>query len=349
MKIEQHTIGYRDNKEVKLFNLTNQSGLSIAITNYGGTITSIKAPDKHGKFEEITLGFDDPAAYWSEKYLANCPYFGCVIGRVGNRIAKGKFVLNGQNYTLAINNGENHLHGGLKAFDKVVWDAEASEDQTGAKVSMTYTSPDMEEGYPGNLAVKFSYTLTDANELIIDYEAETDKATPVNLTNHTYFNLSGCKRNILDHDLQILSNRITEINDALIPTGKIVNIKQTDFNFNELRPIGERIENVPGGYDNNYVLDNEQGELICAALVIDPESGRTLEVFTTEPGVQLYTGNFLDGSYSRGGFSFTKHTAFCLETQHYPDSVNHREFPSIILEEDEIYTQTTIYKFGVEE
>jgi aldose 1-epimerase len=306
-------------------------------------------PDRSGKPGNIVLGFDR-----LEPYLAGVPYFGSTIGRVGNRIAKGTFRLNGKTYKLATNNGPNHLHGGLKGFDKVVWKAEVAA--AGATVRFSYHSPDGEEGYPGNLDVAVAYTLTDANELHLDYTATTDKATPVNLTNHSYFNLAGeGSGGILDHVLAIYADQLTPVDDTLIPTGKLAAVKGTVFDFTTPTAIGARIAKVPiappVGYDHNYVLrprGNMAGSgLTLAARVTEPTSGRVMEVRTTEPGIQFYSGNFLDGTIkNRKGVPYEKHAAFCLETQHYPDSVNHPNFPSTILEPGRTYRTTTVYAFS---
>jgi aldose 1-epimerase len=339
----------KEGAAVEIYTLTNRNGMTAKVMTYGATLTELIVPDRSGKPGNIVLGFDT-----IEPYLAGVPYFGSTIGRVGNRIAKGSFTLNGKTYKLATNNGPNHLHGGVKGFDKVVWKAEVAP--AGATVKFSYHSPDGEEGYPGNLDVSVVYTLTDANELHLDYTARTDKATPVNLTNHSYFNLAGDgSGSILDHVLMIAADQMTPVDDTLIPTGKLAPVKGTVFDFTTPTAIGARIAKVPiappVGYDHNYVLrprGNMAGNgLTLAARVTEPTSGRVMEVRTLEPGIQFYSGNFLDGTIkNRKGVPYEKHAAFCLETQHYPDSVNHRNFPSTILEPGLTYKTTTVYAFS---
>jgi len=333
---------------VDLYTLTNGKGMTVKITNYGGIVTSLTAPDKNGKFNDVVLGF---AAL--EKYLAGHPYFGAIVGRYGNRIAKGKFTLNGVEYKLAVNNGENHLHGGIKGFDKAVWQAEEIKKENEVGLRLRYLSKDGEEGYPGNLSAVVTYTLTGYNELKIQYEAETDKPTPVNLTHHSYFNLegadsigSGGSGGILGHLLTIHADRFTPVDQGLIPTGQLKNVKDTPMDFITPRAIGARISLVEGGYDHNYVLNNWDGSLRLAARVSEPVSGRVMEVWTTEPGLQFYSGNFLDGSITgKSGKKYEKHYGFCLETQHFPDSPNKADFPSTILVPGKKYTHSTIYRF----
>ncbi len=330
-----------DGKKIMEYTLSNSSGMEVKIINYGGIVTSIKTPDKDGNFENVVLGFNS-----LEKYLEGTPYFGAIIGRYGNRISNGEFELNDEKYQLATNNGRNHLHGGEIGFDKVFWEAETLPNNV---LKMSYLSKDGEEGYPGNLKIEVVYTLTEENELRIDYKATTDKATPVNLTNHSYFNLSGDPESlILDHILQIEANHYTPVDEGLIPTGEIATVAETPFNFMEPKSIGERIDNVPGGYDHNFVLKEFEEELPVVATLTDQESGRVMEVLTSEPGLQFYSGNFLDGSITDSdGTVFNKHAALCLETQHFPDSPNKPEFPSTILNPGEEYTTTTIYRFKV--
>jgi len=331
-----------DETPVDLFTLENRHGLLAKVTNYGTIITELRVPDRAGARADVVLGFES-----LEGYLKGHPYFGCTVGRVANRIAKGRFILDGQAYDLAVNNGANHLHGGLKGFDKVVWKAEPLE---GAAVKFSYTSPDGEEGYPGALAVIVTMTLTDDNELRIDYVATTDKPTPVNLTNHSYFNLAG-GGDVLGHELMIPATHYTPSTADSIPTGEILPVKGTPFDFTSPKLIGDRfaqLESDPIGYDNNYVLDGGGKELILAARVHEPRSGRVMEVRTTEPGVQLYTANYLDGTLTgKRGVVYKRHAAFCLETQHYPDSVNQARFPTTILRPGQTYLQTTTHKFLV--
>jgi aldose 1-epimerase len=342
----------KEGASVDQYTLTNRRGVIAKVITYGATLTDLVVPDRAGKPGDVVLGYDK-----LEPYLAGVPYFGATVGRVGNRIAKARFTLNGKAYSLAANNGPNHLHGGLKGFDKVVWKAETVPAAAGrTAVKFTYRSPDGEEGYPGTLDASVVYTLTDDNELRLDYTATTDKPTPVNLTNHSYFNLAGDgSGDILNHVLMIAGDQITPVDDTLIPTGELKPVKDTVFDFTAPTAIGARIEKVPiappVGYDHNFVLRKAAtpGSLTLAARVIEPKTGRTMEVLTTEPGVQFYSGNFLDGTLkSRGGVPYNKHAAFCLETQHFPDSVNHPKFPSTILEPGQTYRTTTVYKFGVE-
>jgi aldose 1-epimerase len=334
-----------DGTAVDLFILTNTSGVTAKLITYGALLTEMHVPDREGKTADIVLGFDNLDAY-----LAGHPMFGATVGRVANRIADAKFTLDGKEYKLAANNGPNSLHGGNKGFDKAVWKAETREVPDGVAVRFTHRSPDGDEGYPGNLDVAVTYTLTDKNELKIDYTATTDKATPVNLTHHSYFNLSGGKSpDVLGHELMLTADKYTPVNDKLIPTGKIESVKGTPLDFTKPTVIGARfdqLKNDPIGYDHNYVLPSEGKSLALAARVIEPKSGRVLEMYTTEPGVQLYTGNFLDGKLKgKGGIVYGKHAGFCLEAQHFPDAVHHPEFPSIILRPGKTYTQTTVYKF----
>ena len=342
-----------DGTPVELYTLTNAHGMKAKIMTYGGILTELDVPDRDGKMGDVVLGFDN-----LKGYLAGHPYFGAIVGRVANRIAKGKFTLDGKEYKLAVNNGPNSLHGGLKGFDKVVWKAEPSDvaGRGGAEAHLR------QQGRRGRLSRqpdgrRSTYTLTNDNELKIDYTATTDKATPVNLTNHSYFNLAGPgSGDILDHELTIAADKYTPVDDTLIPTGEIKSVKGTPFDFTKPTKIGARIGELkgdpaksdPGGYDINYVLNGGDKEPALAARVSEPKIGpRSMEVCTTEPGVQFYTGNFLDGKLKgKGGVVYKQHQAFCLEAEHFPDSVNHPNFPSTILQPGKTYTQTTIYKFS---
>jgi len=347
-RVEKAAYGkMKDGTAIDLYTLKNAKGMVTRIITYGGIVTELHTADRAGKVADVVLGFKT-----LEPYLGDHPYFGAIIGRVGNRIAKGRFTLHGKAYALATNNGANHLHGGLKGFDKVVWKAEAVKAADGAALKLTYLSRDGEEGYPGNLSVTVVYTLTNQNELRIDYAATTDKATPVNLTNHSYFNLAGeGTGDILGHELMLAADRFTPVESTLIPTGELKAVAGTPMDFTKAMTIGSRIDKVPlappGGYDHNYVLTGGGGSLALAARVREPRSGRVMEVHTTEPGVQLYTGNFLDGSLKgKRGTAYAKHSGFCLETQHFPDSVNHPNFPSTILEPGRTYRTTTEYRFS---
>ncbi len=340
--ITQKDWGEFDGKKISLYTLTNDKGNQVTISNYGGTVTSFITPDKNGKKSSSIIGFDSLAPY-----LRQPPYFGALIGRYGNRIGDAKFSLDGKEYTLAANNGKNHLHGGIKGFDKVVWDAFVP-DSSQPSLTLKYLSKDGEEGYPGNLSVTVHYTLTNDDGLKIEYDAETDKATPVNLTNHSYFNLTGDVSNtILDHILIIDADHYTPVDTTLIPTGEIKSVKNTPFDFTTPKKIGRDIGQVPGGYDHNWVLNKKDSSLQKVAELTDSVSGRTMEVYTTQPGLQFYTGNFLDGTFTnRGGTPLKVHTALCLETQHFPDSPNKPNFPSTILHPGEKYHSVTMYKFS---
>ena len=338
--IQKSEWGEFDGKKVYLYTLTNGNGDMVKISNYGGIITSWITPDSKGNKSSIVLGFND-----LKGYLAHPPYFGATVGRYGNRIANAKFTLDGKTYKLAANNGKNSLHGGLKGFDKVVWDAAPLTDSTPV-LTLNYLSKDGEEGFPGNLKVSITFSLSNDNELKIEYNAETDKATPVNLTNHSYFNLSGDVSNtILSETLMIDADRYTPVDTSLIPTGELKAVKGTPFDFTTPHKIGERIDQVKGGYDHNFVLNKKGSDLDKVAEVTDSISGRKLEVHTTQPGVQFYTGNFLDGSIKTDdGKPIQQHAALCLETQHFPDSPNKPAFPSTILKPGEKYHTVTVYK-----
>ena len=333
-----------DGKVVEVYQLENRNGLRAKVITYGALLTEMHVPDRAGQLGDVTLGFDNLPAY-----LAGHPYFGATVGRYANRIAKGRFTLDGRAYTLATNDGPNHLHGGVRGFDKVLWRAEVIEGGPGAAVKFSYTSPDGEEGYPGTLTASVTYTLTDDNELRLDYTATTDHATVVNLTNHAYWNLAGAG-SILDHLLLIAADHYTPVDNTLIPTGAIDPVRGTPMDFTRPLPIGSRIRqltNDPQGYDHNYVLKSGGGSLARAARVEEPTTGRVLEIFTTEPGIQFYSGNFLDGTLTgKGGVVYHQHHGFCLETQHFPDSPNQPNFPSVILRPGRVYTQTTIHTFS---
>lgn len=335
---------------VDLYTLTNAKGMRTCITNYGGIVTSLLVPDREGKLADVVLGYDS-----LDEYVKNNPYFGALIGRYGNRIAKGRFTLDGREYKLAQNNNGNHLHGGLKGFDKVLWAAQEVRTKKGPGLRLTYVSKDGEEGYPGKLSVTVTYTLTDANELAIQYQAKTSKPTPVNLTNHSYFNLAGAGTgDILGHLLTLQADRFTPVDAGLIPTGELRPVEGTPFDFRKPTAIGKRIAlkdeqlTLGGGYDHNFVLSKKEARgMTLAARVFEPKSGRVMEVLTSEPGVQFYSGNFLDGTnVGKGGKPYKHRYGFCLETQHFPDSPNKPEFPSTFLGPNQSYATTTIYRFS---
>ena len=338
-----------DGAAIDLYTLTSGNGVTIKITNYGGIITSLITPDKNGTPGDIVLGFDALETYLSPAYQAKCPYFGAIVGRYGNRIAKGQFTLDGQTYQLPINNGPNHLHGGPRGFDKVVWQGQEVMDKMTVGVRLTYRSQDGEEGYPGNLTATVTYLLSRDNELTVEYEAVTDKPTIVNLTNHSYFNLgSGAAPDALDHQLLIPADRYVAVDETLIPTGELPSVKGTYMDFTTAHRIGDQIAQVPGGYDHTYVLNRTADGLSLAARVYEPLTRRQMEVLTTEPGVQLYTGNFLEGNLKgHGGWVYSKHYGFCLETQHFPDSPNQPAFPATTLRPGETFRSATVYRFSV--
>jgi len=335
-----------DGRQVDLFTLSNDHQVTVKITNYGGIISFIETPDKNGNLTNIACGFDKFETYLSEQYQAGYPYFGCICGRVCNRIGEGKFSLDGKNYSLAINNGPNHLHGGLIGYDRRLFTAEMIEEKDKVSVKLSYLSPDMEEGYPGNLKVSCTYSLNNSNELVLDYEAETDKTTIVNLTNHSYFNLTGGKDQILDHELILTAKSFTESID-LIPTGRILPVEGTPLDFLKKKKLSTHFDVLEIGYDDNLVLDNPNGELIFAGQLSEPTSGRTIEVYTTQPGIQLYTGNWIPELDIDGEKKFGRFTGVALETQHHPDSVNKPQFPTVVLKPGEKFEEKTIYKFGV--
>jgi aldose 1-epimerase len=348
MAITQTSIQNKDNLPVSLYELRNNTGTTIKITNIGATITSILTPDRNGIIEEVTLGFNNPLDYISEKYKSNCPYLGTTAGRFANRIDHGRFSLNEKCYQLACNNGDHHLHGGPEGFHFKLWHGELVNSNGKDSLVLRLNSPHMEEGYPGNLEVKLTFTLTDHHELIMEYYAETDQATPVNLTNHAYFNLSGKKETILDHEAMIIADFYTpKVNS--IPTGEIAPVEDTPFDFRTFHKIGDRFAQLEeDAYDHNFVLNLEEGILSPAAIVFENNSGRLLEVFTTMPGIQFYSGYYLDGSHARGDRKFDKFEGFCLETQYFPDSPNKPDFPTCIATPERPFQHTTVYKFGVD-
>lgn len=336
-----------DGAMIEAYTLTNQSGLKVKLITLGATIAELHVPDKNGKLADVVLGFDDPAGYQSDKNQ----YFGCTTGRYANRIAKGKFTIDGTEYQVATNNGPNHLHGGVKrSLDKVVWKAEAVKSENAIRFS--YVSPDGEEGYPGKLDLTVTYTLTDKNEVRIDYQATTDKATPINLTNHSYFNLSGAGTpSVLDHELTLAAEQYTPADETLIPTGKIESVAGTPLDFRKPMKLGARIGALLKtqyiGYDHNFVLTKRGAEPTFAAKLRDPNSGRVMTVLTTQPGIQVYTGNFLMGQKGKGGKTFPKQSAVCLETHHFPDAMNHKGFPDVILRPGQTYRHSCVYDYGV--
>ena len=341
----------KDFDSIKLYTLKNESGMTVCVTNYGAIVTSIIVSDRNGKRADVALGYDRVEDYIN---AVDKPYFGAVVGRYGNRIAKGEFTLDGETYSLLKNNGENHLHGGAIGFDKVVWTVD--EYVEGQSLTLSYLAKDKEEGYPGNLQLKITYTLADDNSLVVDYHATTDKATPVNVTQHTYFNLKGeGQGTILDHQLMLNAKKFTPVDESLIPTGEMPTVAGTPFDFTTPKAIGRDIgqqneQLVFGlGYDHNWILDTDgkEGELSLAAQVHEPSSGRVMEIYTTEPGIQFYCGNFLDGRLKgKSGKPYVHRGGFCLETQHFPDSPNQPNFPSTILKPGETYDSKTVFKFS---
>jgi len=346
MKVTKSLFGKtNEGIEVELFTLSNDNEVTVKITNYGATITSIVTPDKKGELTNIACGFDKLENYLSPEYLGSYPYFGVVCGRCCNRIDKGKFVLEGKNYSLAVNNGPNHLHGGLIGYDRRLWIGEIIADDAKVGVKLSLLSPDMEEGYPGNMKITCTYTLNNNNELTIEYTAETDQTTIVNLTNHTYFNLTGGKESILNHELELTAKSFTDSLDA-IPTGEIVSVEGTSNNFLVKKKLGHDLAKIPEGYDLNFVLDNEDDELVHAATLSEATSRRRVEVFTTQPGIQLYTGYWIPELTIDGMKKFGSFSGVALETQHYPDSINKPQFPSVTLYPGQVFNQKTIYIFG---
>ncbi|MDX8340103.1 aldose epimerase family protein [Draconibacterium sp. IB214405] len=345
MKITAKPFGQlKDGREALLFTLANEE-ISVKITNYGAIITAIDMPNKNGSIDNIVCGFENLETYLSDDYLGNCPYFGAIIGRFGNRIAKGHLEIEGETYEMAVNNGPNHLHGGLEGFDKKLFDAEIIESAEKVGLKLTYMSADGEENYPGNLKVTCIYTLNANNDLAIQYYAETDKTTVVNLTNHSYFNLTGQKENILNHELELNATKMTEMVEQ-IPTGKIKPVVGTAFDFTTPKKIGA--EGLETGYDDNFVFGNEDGYLIMAGTLSEAKSGRKVEVYTTQPGMQVYTGYWIPEFNIDGKKKFGSYSGVALETQHYPDSVHQAQFPTTILKPGELYDQKTIYKFITE-
>jgi aldose 1-epimerase len=331
------------NKEVFLYTLSNANNQTIKITNYGGIITSWLVPDGNGEMVDIVLGKDS-----FEDYLDNPAYMGCIVGRVANRIKGGRFTLNAKEYQLALNDGENHNHGGIYGFDKVVWDSDSFENEADCGLVLRYLSPNGEENYPGNLQVTVTYTFTNFNELVIHYQAETDKPTPINLTNHSYFNLKGeGKGNILSTNLKINSQKYTETDNDFIPTGKIWPVLNTVYDFSAFKQIGKHILVCKKGYNTNFVLEKTDDHSFPAAIAIDEESGRTLKVFTTEPALQLYTAGYMSNEKGKNGNCYDAFAGFCLETQHFPDALNHSHFPTIVLNPAEKYESKTIYSLGL--
>lgn len=348
MKLHESSFGkLADGRETQLFTLENDNKVTVKITNYGGIITAIEMPDNKGTTENIVCGFDNLKHYLSDDYLSGYPYFGALIGRFGNRIAGGHLEIEGNTYRLAKNNGPNHLHGGETGFDKRLWEAKTIENDKEVGVELSYHSADMEENYPGNLQVKCIYTLNNKNELGIQYYAETDKTTVVNLTNHTYFNLTAGKKDILHHELKLNSNKMTVMMDQ-IPTGNIEPVEGTVHDFKTYKKFIMGMSELPTGYDHNYVLDNDKGELNYAGTLREEESGRQVEVYTTQPGLQLYTGYWIPEMEINDEKKFGKYAGVALETQHYPDSVHHEKFPSTELKPGEKYNQKTIYKLVTE-
>jgi aldose 1-epimerase len=348
--ITKAAFGAVDGRSVEIYTLTNSKGMEARIMTYGGTVVSLKVPDRNRKLADVVLGYDSLGDYQRSTF-----YFGALIGRYGNRIAKGRFSIDGKEYSLAANNGPNHLHGGVKGFDKVIWTAHPSMKIDGPHLELTYFSRDGEEGYPGDLDVKVTYSLTEKNELKIEYSATTDKPTVVNLTHHSYFDLAGAgSRNILDHQFFINADRFTPTDSGSIPSGELRSVKGTPFDLAKPTAIASRIDQADeqlkfgNGYDHNFVLNKKGSELSLAASVYEATSGRLMEVFTTEPGLQFYTGNFLDGSIKgKDGKDYPRRSGFCLEAQHFPDSPNEPQFPTTVLRPNQKYSQTTIYRFSV--
>lgn len=343
-RIQKREFGKVEGRTASLYTLSNAGGLVAKITDYGAIVTELWVPDRDGKKADVVLGFDTLDAY-----LAGHPYFGCIVGRCANRIAGGKFAIDGKSYQLATNNGPNHLHGGVKGFDKYLWDSSAKDTPEGPSVTLTRTSPDGEEGYPGTVRATVTYTLTDANELKVEMTAVTDKPTIVNLAHHGYWNLAGhASGDILGHALQINADAFTPTDDTLIPFGTTPPVEGTPFDFRRGMKVGDDIDVVPGGYDVNFCINGKMGELRWAARLADPKSGRQMEILTTEPGLQFYSGNFLDGTVKgKGGAVYRQHQGLCLETQRYPDSINRPAWPTVILRPGQEYRHLMVHKFTV--
>jgi len=347
IEIEERYYGQTlEGDAVTSYTLTNNQGMTMEVINYGGIIVSLTAPDRAGKLQDVVLGFDS-----LQPYLHGNPFFGALVGRYGNRIAKGKFNLDGEEYALIQNNGENHLHGGTKGFDKVIWESQATDTPDGPMLQLSYTSAHMEEGYPGELSITVTYVLRNDNALQVDYTATTDRPTIVNLTQHTYFNLNPNSETILDHELTLNADHYLPVDVGLIPIGSLKKVIGTPFDFLDAHTVGERINSdhpqlvIGGGYDHCWVLNGPEGDLKTAAVLFDPATGREMTVETTEPGVQFYSANFLNGSIKGKGKSYQKRAALCLETQHFPDSPNRPEYPSVRLDPGETYRTTTVFKF----
>jgi aldose 1-epimerase len=348
MKVTKSLFGKtNEGIEVDLFTLSNDNQVTVKITNYGAIVTSIVTPDKNGELANIACGFEKLEDYLSPQYLGSYPYFGCVCGRCCNRIDKGQFTLEGKKYALAVNNGPNHLHGGLIGYDRRLWMGETFEEEKKVGVKLSLLSPDMEEGYPGNLKVTCTYTLNNLNELGIEYTADTDQTTIVNLTNHTYFNLTGGKENIKNHELELTARSFTDSVDA-IPNGEILSVVETPNNFFVKKKLGQDLAELPTGYDLNFVLDNEEGEMVYAGSLSEETSGRMVEVFTTQPGIQLYTGYWIPELTIDGKKKFGSYSGVALETQHYPDSINKPHFPPVTLAPGQTFYEKTVYAFGIE-
>lgn len=345
MKISEHLFGQYKGTSIYLYNLENSRGTNVTITNVGGIITSIKTADKDGAIGEISLGFDDPTYYLSDAYRNDLPYLGALVGRYANRIANGRFTIEGKQFELETNNSVNHLHGGVNSFDAKIWTPEVIEQAGKPALALSYLSPNLENGYPGNLQIRVIYSLSENNELGIKYEAHTDEATYLNLTNHCYFNLNKPGTKVYDHEVLMNAHSYTPKDESGIPLGTIELVENTPLDFTEYRKIGDRINAFADGYDHNYVIDGKAGELKLAAYLKEENSGRRVSFYTTEPGFQFYTGHYLSGNHGRDGASFSRSTGVCLEAQHYPNSPNVPSFPTTLLKPGQKYEQVTVYKF----